>query len=358
MELTNAHTEYAPVQGSDPTTYTQNAYAAALLTKLSKANKAVFSQLQLTLKHDLPIPVQSNISLDRFCDLGARDPEIAWPFWEALWSEITAPSGEGAKRRPPVLLAMDNLSHVMKESEYLSQEVKKIHAHDLLMVSSFIDCLSGTKPLPNGGLILAAMAESGRPRNKALDFAIQRNEALQHPDTKRVEDKLIQHLQTALEHFDFGTTTTTHIHPLLDRWGSLSQREIEDKIPSDTASAITALLRELDTLPLRTPRWDPYIPLDTRVLTALEGVHIQRLRGLTKDEARGVLEYYAASGLLRKAVTDKVVAENWTLSGGGIVGELEKAAVRRAERWVSPVLPVVGDSVWSPAASGGVLRMA
>ncbi|KAK3061617.1 hypothetical protein LTS18_005793 [Coniosporium uncinatum] len=357
MELTNAHTEYAPVQGSNPTQYTQNAYAAALLTKLSKANKAVFSQLQLTRKHDLPIPVQSNISLDRFCDMGARDPEIAWPFWEALWAELTAPSGNGAKRRPPILLAIDNLPHVMKESEYLSREVKKIHAHDLLMVSHFMDHLSGRKTLPNGGLVLAATNESNKPRIKTLDFAIQRNEALQHEPTRRVEGELVQHLQTALRSFDFGTTTTTHIHPLLDRWESLSRRDIDDKVPVETARAITALLAELETLPLRTPRWNPFVPIDTRVLAALEGVHVQRLHGLSKDEARSVLEYYAASGLLRKQVTDKVVAENWTLSGGGIVGELEKAAVRRVERWVSPVVPVVGDSVWSPSG-GGTLRMA
>lgn len=32
--------------------------------------------------------------------------------------------------------------------------------------------------------------------------------------------------------------------------------------------------------------------------------------------------------MLRDQVTDRLVAEKWTLSGGGVVGELERASVR------------------------------
>jgi small subunit ribosomal protein S29 len=57
-------------------------------------------------------------------------------------------------------------------------------------------------------------------------------------------------------------------------------------------------------------------------------VHAVKLQGITKDEAKGVMEYYARSGLFREAVTDGAVSEKWTLAGSGIIGELEKASVR------------------------------
>ena len=61
--------------------------------------------------------------------------------------------------------------------------------------------------------------------------------------------------------------------------------------------------------------------------TAVKNVSVINLQGLTKDEARGVMEYYARSGLFRESVTDGMVSEKWTLAGSGIIGELEKASV-------------------------------
>jgi small subunit ribosomal protein S29 len=49
---------------------------------------------------------------------------------------------------------------------------------------------------------------------------------------------------------------------------------------------------------------------------------------LSKAEAKGLMEYYAMSGVLRGSVTERFVSEKWSLSGGGIIGELESAAVR------------------------------
>ncbi len=57
-------------------------------------------------------------------------------------------------------------------------------------------------------------------------------------------------------------------------------------------------------------------------------MEIQRLKGLSKDEARGLMEYWAKSGLVRQKVNETLVGEKWTLSGGGVVGELERATVR------------------------------
>ena len=54
---------------------------------------------------------------------------------------------------------------------------------------------------------------------------------------------------------------------------------------------------------------------------------MRKVQGLSKVEARGVMEYYARSGMMRAAVTERLVSEKWSLAGNGIVGELEKAAV-------------------------------
>jgi len=50
--------------------------------------------------------------------------------------------------------------------------------------------------------------------------------------------------------------------------------------------------------------------------------------GLTKEEARSIMEYYAESGMLRHQVNEGFVTEKWSLAGMGNIGELEKASVR------------------------------
>ncbi|KAI9869770.1 MAG: 37S ribosomal protein S23 mitochondrial, partial [Pleopsidium flavum] len=76
------------------------------------------------------------------------------------------------------------------------------------------------------------------------------------------------------------------------------------------------------------PQRDPFQNFDDRVLQSLEGVQVTKLQGLTKEEARGLMEYYAKSGILRQTVSEALVSEKWTLSGGGIVAELERATVK------------------------------
>jgi small subunit ribosomal protein S29 len=76
------------------------------------------------------------------------------------------------------------------------------------------------------------------------------------------------------------------------------------------------------------PKWNPYAPFDDRVGKSLEGVEAHKVEGLSKTEAKGLMEYYAMSGVLRNSVTERLVSEKWSLSGGGIIGELERATVR------------------------------
>lgn len=261
-DLTNAHTSYQPDANA---TYIQPHYASAFLANLARANYNLLSSMRLIRDpktYNLPIPVQSNISLARFAELGARDPEVAWPVWQALWTELTAPSQperEGLQR-PPVLIGLDGLHYIMRDSAYLNVEAKPIHAHDLAIVRQFTQLLSGEAKLANGGLILAATSQSNRASSPTLDHALLRSEAR-----------------------------------------ALQQDEM--------------------------PRWDAYNAIDQRTIDTMETVTAHRVRGLSKEEARGAMEYYAQSGMLRNSVTEGLVSEKWTLSGGGVFGELERGTV-------------------------------
>ncbi|KAI9814848.1 MAG: 37S ribosomal protein S23 mitochondrial [Thelocarpon impressellum] len=260
QDITIAHTDYAPIAKTDPTQYQQKAYTASLLGQVSKANNAVLSGLQLSQSHTLPISLQSNISLSRLADLGARDPEIAWPIFQALWKELTTPSTTDAPR-PPVLFSLDGLAHTMRASNYRAQDFSPIHAHELALVAHFVSHLSGQRSLPNGGAIIAATSASNSPRAPTYALALSQLEA---------------------------------------RAAGVPEADI--------------------------PAPSPFDAHNVRVLSALRNLDVIRLRGLSRDdEARGLLEYYAASGLLREKVSAQSVAERWTLAGGGVVGELERA---------------------------------
>ena len=75
---------------------------------------------------------------------------------------------------------------------------------------------------------------------------------------------------------------------------------------------------------------DPFKKYDERVLGVFQrgGMQVKRMEGLSKEEARGLMEYWARSGVVRHTVDEGYVGEKWSLSGGGCVGELERAVVR------------------------------
>lgn len=155
----------------------------------------------------------------------------------------------------------------MQDSEYLNADVKPIHAHDLTVVRHFIDHLSGAAQLPNGGLVLAATSKSNSRTSPALDFRLQAAKA--------------RHAQRPV------------------------------------------------------PQWNPYTGVDARTMDALQDLDnpaadldILDVGGLTKSEARSIMEYYAESGMLRHRVSDGFVTEKWSLAGMGNIGELERASVR------------------------------
>lgn len=73
---------------------------------------------------------------------------------------------------------------------------------------------------------------------------------------------------------------------------------------------------------------DPFTEHDERSHKSLQKATLLTLNGLSKGEARGLMEYWAASGVMRQKVDEKAVAEKWTLAGNGIVGEIERGALR------------------------------
>ena len=254
QDLIHAKTEYAPVPGTAPTQYSQKTYTASLLSAISRSNPILqsFQLSQPNSASEIPTPIPPNISLARLAQMGASDPDTAWPIFQLLYQELTLPG------RPPLMLCLDGLAHVMCNSHYISAQYHPIHAHDFTIIKFFLDHLSGTSPLPNGGAVLAATSESNNSVIPSLKLALSQlegNEAVQR---------------------------------------------------------------------------DPFAKYDERVLGIFNkgGVEVQRLRGVTKEEARGLMEYWARSGLVRQRVSEGFVGEKWSLSGGGVVGELERATVR------------------------------
>ena len=160
------------------------------------------------------------------------------------------------------------------KTAYMTAAFKPIHAHDLALVKVFLGYFTGASPLPNGGLILAATSASNAPPNPSLDLALAMLEA-----------------------------------------SKTSQS------PAQSAD----LYNPSPAMP------DPFFTYDKRVMDIFEApdskIEVQRLLGLSKEEARGLMEYWAKSGILKHEVDDRLVGEKWCLSGGGVVGELERGCV-------------------------------
>lgn len=165
--------------------------------------------------------------------------------------------------RPSILFSLDGLAHIMKMSDYRNPAFELIHSHDLALVKLFTDCLSGAHKMPNGGAVLAATTRGNSPRSASMELAIAQREA---------------------------------------EVAGVNAKEI--------------------------PQRDPYgKKYDDRVEAVMKSVEILRLKGVSKPEARGLLEYWAASGVLKKRVDEELVSEKWTLSGNGVVGEMERASL-------------------------------
>lgn len=248
------------------------------------ANEKVLSGLQVSREHPaLKSLVKPGMTLTELAKLGVQDSSLAWPVFQALWSELTATSPGNVnpdkfKARPPMVVTVDGLAHWMRDSQYRSADFEPIHAHDLVFVKHFLSLLQpgGTTPsLPNGGLVLYSTSASNNPTIYSFEVALKQ---------------------------------------LAARQAGVAPSSAEF------------------------PQPDPYAKVDERVLKLFEAakpasakeepLQLQTLNGLTREEARGFMEYFARSGLLRERVTEEWVGEKWSLAGGGVIGELEKLGRR------------------------------
>jgi len=272
---------YAPVPKSDeasPQMYHQPQLASDLLSRLAHSNSTVLSSLRPIHDHSATLPKATNRlkSLKDLALLGANEHNIAPQVWDAVWKELTTKpqKAKEGSARPPVLIAIDGVNFWMGLTRYKSSDYKPIHAHQFTLVNQFLDLLfpatENRNMLPYGGIIMAATTKSNHPTTPTFDHV------------------------------------TSHI----------TQRQINPEHPYRPHFEYT----------------DPYMTkVDSRVWELRERsehTDLVALKGLSRPESKGLLEYFARSGIFKEAVTDGAVAEKWGLSGGGIVGELCKLSGR------------------------------
>lgn len=309
-ELTVGHTAYEQILNATPLQYSQPTYTAKLLSQFLKANKTLLSTLELTSKPDFNFPLAQGTTLATLADAGSHDEERAWPIFQHIWRELQVPG------RPPVLYCIDNVSHIMGDSKYTAlndeDRLRPIHAHDFVLVKHFIDHLSGEREMANGGMVLAATSLSEHVRSAALDTAIKAAEARQENEGEtRVSshydpyDKLDMRALKALTS-DFESSSSPNTNAVPD---APATPEVDD------ATATSEPTTEENTL--------------AATRTRRNELGVIRLKGITKLEAKTILEYWATSGMVRRQIEDKFVADQWTVAGGGVFKELERGCLRR-----------------------------
>lgn len=273
-ELVSGDTAYVPVEGSNPIQYNQPGATSALLMRTVEANREVLSGLKVSQNHPEINGVKPTSTLEDLAKLGFQDPAVAWPVFKALWTELTATAAapgmeKDFQPRPPMLVAVDGLAHWMHNSAYRDTDYNLVHPHDLVFVKHFLSLLrNGQAELKNGGMLLYATSTSNNPGVYALEVALDQMTARQA-----------------------GIKPTSPEYPSAEAYSNADPRVL-----------------------------DLFKPIEGKE----PQMELQTLGGLTRDETRGYLEYFARSGLLREPVNENWVGEKWSMSGGGIIGELEK----------------------------------
>ncbi|KAL8815766.1 MAG: hypothetical protein Q9223_005127 [Gallowayella weberi] len=264
QDITLGHMPYQPLPSSSPPSYIQPTYLSNLLRNLPTANPHL---------ENLQLSQQSSTS-----DLPITIPQnISLARLASLGAsdpDIAHPlftlliSDLLSPGRPPVFLGLDGLAHATQPGTgYTAPNLNPIHPYDLMILNWYFNFLSGKQPLPNGGIVMAATSQSNAPDVPSLDLALS---------------------------------------------------DLEGAIQTSAGQQVSRKVK------------NPFFRYDERVLSTLtmgNGVEVQRLRGLSKEEARGLVEYWAKSGMVREKVSEGFVGEKWALSGGGVVGELVRAVV-------------------------------
>jgi len=114
----------------------------------------------------------------------------------------------------------------------------------------------------------------------------------------------------------------------LPNGGAIIAATTRGNAPRSRSMDLALAQREAAQAGSEVPQPDPYFKgYDLRSEAVLRTVNVMKLKGLSKLEARSLMEYWAASGVLRAKCDDATVTEKWTLGGHGIVGEMERASL-------------------------------
>ena len=276
QDLTIAQTAYAPVSTTLPTTYIQKTYIANLLRAIQRANP-ILETLHVT--QSLP---------------------------QAQSSSTTSPSSSPQQPTlPPLTPGSTPLSHLCT--------------------------LGSSDPEIAWPLFQHLTHELFHPASSSSPHHTR-------PPTLITLDSLA-HAMT-LSHYRSADFAPIHAHDLsLINWftsllsGSTTLANGGIVLAATSASnsppvpSLDLALRRLENPD--SSGGDPFKKYDRRVLDVFESgnVGVQRLGGVDRAGVRGLLEYWAQSGVMGARVDEGRVGEEWVLSGGGCVGELERGCV-------------------------------
>lgn len=247
--------------------------ASEILARVASSNANVLSKLKLIHDHT-DLPIKKHTTLQKLAQYGADEVNVASAVFSALWKELTvAPTSKDSRAppRPSIMVTIDGINHWMGPTKYRSSDYKILHAHQFTLIKHFLSLLFSEKPnpLPNGGLILGATSGSNSPDYPSFSVLLSQLNAMHSEELKMTDPKF--------------------------------------------------------------PMPTPYAKADQRVLDLIKNANntgITKLAGLSRGESKGLLEYFARSGMLREAITDGFIGQQWTLSGGGVVGEMCKLGKR------------------------------
>lgn len=213
----------------------------------------------------------------------------------------------------------------MGDSKYTAlneeEKLRPIHAHDFVQVKHFIDHLSGDLKMTNGGIVLAATSLSEHMKSAALDVAIKAVKARQENEG----ETRVSSYYDPYQKIDMRALKAMTSDFESSALPSSPYAAPDAPMPSETPEAVDATATSEPTSELEATG-------TTAVATHTEShkLGVIRLTGITKAEARTILEYWATSGMIRRQIEEKFVADQWTISGGGVFKELERGCLRRA----------------------------
>lgn len=263
QELTTAATEYAPIPDTSPQQWMQSNYMLRLMKSIQSANARVLEQIYTTQSYEDFTNPVVEGATLNTLIESAREADQAWPVFAALWHELFEVAADGDGKARPPILF----------------------------------ALDG----------LAAIMRTSAYLTPAMDHIHSHDLALVRMFVDVFSGR------AALPNGGGVVAATC--------------RSNAARNPSMELAIARQLARQAgEELPPRDPYGRKY---DARVDETMEdrGLHVVNVKGISKVEARALMEYWAASGLLRAKVDESTVSEKWMTGGNGIIGEMERSGL-------------------------------